>query len=209
VRIGACDVLLLGTIAGFAPDAERVRAAFASHAPDAVGLGVPAEDLPTLRLLAEHPERAAELPELDDAEAHFQGLLARFGPTRVPSPDLEAAHHAATAAGVPVAALDLDDVTHSVSYTKGMKVRHLIRASSRRKKALKSTFPQAADAYALATLWDAALCVGPMRALEREREAHMAARVRELAAGSTSLLAIVPVARLAGVVQALAVPDPS
>jgi hypothetical protein len=207
VRVGACDVLLVGTIAGFAPDAERVRAAFASHAPDLLGLGVPAEDLPTLHLLAEHPERAGELPDLDEAEAHFQGLLGRFGEaSRIPSPDLEAAYQAALAAGVPVEALDLDDVSHSTSYTKGMKVRHLVMASRRRKKALKSSFPKATDAYALAAQWDAALAAGPMRELEHEREAHMAQRIRELAATRRSLLAIVPAARLPGVAQALAPP---
>jgi hypothetical protein len=203
-------VRLLGTVAGFAPDADRVRAAFAQQRPDHLGLGVPAEDLPTLRLLAEQPERRSELPELDDAETHFQGLLARFGESgRIPSPDLEAAYQGAAAAGVPIAALDLDDVSHSASYTKGMKVRHLMRASSRRKKALKSSFPQASDAYHLAALWDAALAVGPMRKLEQEREAHMAARLRELTGESRALLAIVPVSRLAGIVQALGVAAPA
>jgi hypothetical protein len=203
LRVGSCDILLLGTIAGFAPDAERVRAAFAAHRPDRVGLGVPAEDLPTLRLLAAEPHRAAELPDLDEVEAHFQGLLARFGPTRVPSPDLEAAERCAAAAGVPIEALDLDDLAHSASYTQAMKVRHLMRATSRRKKALKNGFADAQDPYDLAARWDAALAVKPMRALEREREAHMAARLRELAGQSRNLLAIVPAARLAGIVQAL------
>lgn len=203
VRVGACDLLLLGTVAGFAPDADRVRAAFASHRPDRLGLGVPLEDLPTLRLLAEHPERRGELPGLHEEEAHFQGLLARFGEARVPSPDLEAAEQCASAAGVPVEALDLDDVAHSTAYTKGMKVRHLIRSSARRKKALKSTFPEALDAYDLAVRWDAALAVGPLWALERNREAHMAARLREMAREGGRLLAVVPVARLAGIIDFL------
>jgi hypothetical protein len=207
LRVGGCDVLLLGTIAGFAPDEERVRAAFAAHHPAVVGLGVPAEDLPTLRLLAEEPARRGELPELDEAEVHFQDLLARFGATRVPSPDLEAAYQAATSAAVPIMALDLDDVSHSVAYTQGMKVRHLVRAAHRRKKALKSSFPQAQDAYELAALWDAALAVGPMRALEGERERYMAARLREVSQGYAAALAIVPVARLAGIVQALQAPQ--
>jgi pheromone shutdown protein TraB len=203
LRLGTCDLLLVGTIAGFGPDGERVQAAFTQHAPDKVALGVPQEDLPTLQVLAAQPERAQELPALDEAESHFQGLLARFGATRIPSPDLEAAFAAAMASGAAVEAIDLDDLTHSSAYTKGMKVRHLLRASSRRKKALKSTFPEATDAHGLAVAWDAALAVGPMRDLEREREAHMAARLRAMAATSARLLAIVPVARLAGIVAQL------
>ncbi|HUR62243.1 MAG TPA: hypothetical protein VM286_07775 [Candidatus Thermoplasmatota archaeon] len=206
VRVGPCEVLLLGTIAGFVPDADRVRAALAGHKPDVLGLGVPADDLPTLRLLAEHPEKSGELPLLDEAEAHFQELLKRYGPTRVPSPDLEAAQQVAAAAGIPLEALDLDDLSHSAAYTKGMKVRHLVLASSRRKKALRSGFPDALGAYDLARRWDAALAVGPMRELEREREREMARRITGLAATSRRMLCIVPVARLAGVVAALASP---
>jgi hypothetical protein len=206
LTLDGCDLLLVGTIAGFLPDAERVRAAFDAHRPDRLGLGVPPEDLPTLRLLAQEPHRDAELQGLDEAEAHFQGLLARFGATRVPSPDLEAAERCAAVAGTPVEALDMDDLAHSAAYTQTMKVRHLIRASSRRKKALKSEFKDAADAYSLAAQWDDALAVGPMRRLEQAREAHMAARLREVAKGSQRLLAVVPVARLAGIVQVLSAP---
>jgi len=202
-RVGGCGLLLLGTVAGFVPEADRVRAAFATHRPELLALGVPPEDLPTLRLLAEHPERAQDLPALDEAEARRQELLRRFGATRVPSPDLEAAFAQAQEAGVPVEALDLDDVAHSAAYTHGMKVRHLVRASSRRKKALKADFAGARSAHELAVAWDEALAVDPMRELERLRERHMAQRLGELAAGRQSLLAIVPVQRLAGVLASL------
>jgi hypothetical protein len=56
LRIGGCDVLLLGTIAGFVPDGARVGAAFATFSPDRVALGIPAEDLEALRVLAAAPE---------------------------------------------------------------------------------------------------------------------------------------------------------
>lgn len=203
LQVGGCALLLLGTIAGFAPDGERVRAAFVEARPDRVALGVPPEDLPILRLLADHPERRGDLPDLDEAEAHFQGLLQRFGATRVPSPDLEAAMGSARAAGVEPQAIDLDDPSHSSAYTQAMKVRHLWRSSARRKKALQADFAQAPDAYALAAAWEEALMVGPLRRLEAAREAHMASRLREVAAGGRSLLAIVPSPRLAGVVKAL------
>lgn len=203
LRLGACDLLLLGTVAGFAPDAERVRAAFAAHRPDRLALGVPPEDLPTLRLLALEPHRAADLPPLHEEEAHLQALLGRFGETRIPSPDLEAAERCAAAANVPVEALDLDDAAHAEAYTKGMKVRHLVRSSGRRKQALKSGFAEATDAYDLAARWDALLAIGPLLRLERMREGHMAARLRALAQESRSLLAVVPAARLPGVAAAL------
>jgi hypothetical protein len=204
LRLGGCDLLVMGTIAGFVPDADRVRAAFAAHRPDRIALGVPPEDLDALRVLAEHPERHAELPGLDEMEARFQQLLGRFGATRVPSPDLEALYALAAAAGIPLESLDLDDLAHSHAYTERMKVRHLIRSSARRKKALKNDFAGAPDAYALAAAWDASLESKPMRQVEALREDHMAMRLRVLAAVSNRLLAVVPVVRLAGVVLRLA-----
>src|SRR5688572_5872617 len=52
LRIGGCDVLLLGTVAGLVPDAARVRQAFDAFMPEVIALGVPPEDLEALRLLA-------------------------------------------------------------------------------------------------------------------------------------------------------------
>lgn len=267
LRIGSCDVLLLGTIAGFVPDAARVQAAFDAHKPDHVALGIPAEDLEPLRVLAAHADPATligrhqeppvdrrrrftdpglgaagldeltrprqnvaaaqkqaaapvagqgagagaasddELPfaGLDAATVRFLELLGRFGPTRIPSPDLATAYAEATAAGVAITAIDLDDQAHAAAYTKGMKVLHLMGANRRERQLLQRDFAQATDAYDLARRWDVAQAgVRPLERLERLREAHMAKGLRSLAASSQRLLAIVPVARLAGVQAALA-----
>jgi len=52
LRIGECDVLLLGNVPGFGPDGERVEQAFHAFLPDCVALGVPPEDVRTLERLA-------------------------------------------------------------------------------------------------------------------------------------------------------------
>lgn len=59
IRIGDCDIQLVGTIAGFVADAERVKVAFETLRPERVALGVPPEDLDTLRTLATHEHPAA------------------------------------------------------------------------------------------------------------------------------------------------------
>ncbi|MES2155254.1 MAG: hypothetical protein V4510_08990 [bacterium] len=248
LRLGQCDVLVVGTIAGFVPDAARIDAAFAAHRPDRVALGIPPEDLATLGTLASAPQpealigahqappsagrrrmsdpgagaagiealsdpRPRTMPRLDAgddrpiagldaASVRLLELLGRFGPTRIPSPDLESAHRLAAAAAVPLVAIDLDDAAHAEAFTRLVKVRHLIRSNSREKKLLAEEFAAAPDAYALAAAWDAQQTrVKPLAAIERLREQHMAVRLRELAGRSARLLAILPATRMAGVAR--------
>ncbi len=203
IRLGDADILLVGTVAGFAPDGERVRRAFAEHGPDAVALGVPPEDVATLKAIAESPA-TADLPEPDDATERLLVLLRRFGETRVPSPDLEAAYAEATSRGVPVEPLDLDDMAHAEAYTSRVKFRHVVRSNSLRRKLLQEPFDDAGDAYALATAWEGYLMrLKPLAEVEAAREEWMARRLREVAAGRRRVLAVVPVARMAGVASRL------
>jgi hypothetical protein len=202
LRVGGCDMLLLGTVAGFVPDGERVQSVFAAFQPDAVALGVPAEDVAALDALAQGGEAALMQP--DDLQVRLLELLARFGATRIPSPDLQAAHTAAKAAGIPLVALDMDDQEHSAAYVQRVKVRHLWRAPVRDKRLLELPFGEAQDAYELAAAWDReANSTKPLRQLEALREEAMAQRLREAASRSRRLLALIPVPRLAGVLARL------
>lgn len=203
IRIGACEVHLLGTIAGFVPEATRVQAAFAVG-PEAVALGVPQEDLPALEALWKDPALQQELVEPDVANEHLLKLLGRFGATRIPSPDLEAAYSLAKEANIPVEALDLDDTEHATTYVERVKVRHLWWAPRREKRLLKENFEECGDAYALAIAWDREVNASkPIRELETLRENRMAARIRELAGKHGRLLAIVPAPRFAGIASRL------
>ena len=200
LRIGGCEVLAVGTIPGFVPDGERVEQAFQAFLPDCVALGVPPEDLTVLEALATADPKP-ELPPLDEATERLLELLSRFGPTAVPSPDLERATALARNAGVPVEALDVDDAGHSQLYTKHVKFRHVVQSNSIKRRLLK-TGVQGADAYALSEAWDAAWTRPKgLRAVEDARERHMAARLREAAAGRARLLAVLPAARMAGILR--------
>lgn len=204
LRLGACDVLLVGTIAGYAPDAARVRAAFESHRPDRVALGIPPEDLEAIRRLATDPAAKAELVEPDLASEHLLRLLERFGPTKVPSPDLETAYDLAAAQPAEVTAIDLPDDAHADVYTKRVKMRHVIRSNRRERKLLVTRFEDARDPYELVEAWDREQThLRPMREIEELREGYMAARLRELSSKSDRLLAIVPAARLEAVADHL------
>jgi hypothetical protein len=200
LRIGGCEVLAVGTVPGFAPDGERVEQAFHAFLPECVALGVPPEDLTVLEALATADPKP-ELPRLDEATERLLELLARFGPTAVPSPDLERATTLARAAGIPVETLDLDDAEHSRLYTRHVKFRHVVQSNSIKRRLLKEGV-DGADAYALSDAWDAAWTRPKgLREVEAAREGHMAERLRELAVGRARVLAVLPAPRMAGVVR--------
>jgi hypothetical protein len=154
MKVGGADVLLLGTVAGFVPDGERVRQAYDAFRPRLVALGVPPEDLVALDALAAADPKP-ELPEPDDTTTRLLGLLEPFGATRIPSPDLEAAHAAARADGVPVEAIDIDDAAHAAVYTKSVRFHHVLQSNAVKSRLLKRGVG-GADAYEVAANWDAA-----------------------------------------------------
>ncbi len=65
LRLGNCEITLLGTITGFVPDAARVTSAIESAKPSLIALGVPPEDLPGIAILAADatPERLIDPAE--------------------------------------------------------------------------------------------------------------------------------------------------
>lgn len=211
LTLEGCDVLVLGTIAGYVPDAQRVNDAVRQHQPQAIALGVPQEDLAALDLLA--GSQVPELAEPDAMTERFLATLSSYGPVRIPSPDLEAAHAAGKSLGVPLVALDLDDEVHAELYTGHVRFHHVLRSNARYKRMLRRGLgKRPADAYAFAQAWDAStLATKSLRFVESEREAAMAKSLREAAAGRQRLLALLPAARHPGVLALLAAarPDPA
>ncbi len=204
VQIGDAKVHLIGTIAGFVPDAERVRLAL-ENGPERICLGIPPEDLEALSALHDQPDRAEELPELDEWTQRLFEHLAPFGETRIPSPELEIAFAHAARHDIPLTALDLDDATHTEAHTHSLKLRHIVRMNTARNRMLKKPF-EAETAHELAVAWDAAEhSVKPLQAIQGLREKHMANQLRTHSHGDT--VAIVPIARLAGVLAQLEVSE--
>lgn len=203
LRVGKTTVHVLGTIPGFVPDGRRVEEAAARHAPACIALGVPPEDIDALDALADDPAIADDLPEPDEWQVRLMELLSPWGQTRIPSPDLAAAHAAARSTGLPLEPLDLDDEAHTDAHTRRLKLRHIVRMNRARNRLLKMTFT-ATDPYGLVRQWDAVDNRGrALAAVQAEREDHMAQRIRELATDHASLLAVVPAARWDGVVRRL------
>jgi hypothetical protein len=206
LTVAGCDLLVLGTVPGFAPDGDRVAQAFAAFLPEAVALGVPPEDLHTLEALAKADPRP-ELPEPDEVTGRLLELLAKFGPTAVPSPDLDRATALAREANVPIVAIDVDDAVHSALYTRHVKFRHVVQSNGVKSRLLKQGV-DGPDAYALAKAWDAAWTKPKgLRLVEEAREQHMARRLTEEAAGRRRLMAVLPAVRMEAVVAQLRAPS--
>lgn len=166
-----------------------------------LGHGAPGLEAVFIDTTEEQEDDDEGFAAIDPVHAHLLALLERFGPTRLPSPDLEAAHAWARAHDAPIHALDLDDETHADVYVKANRLWDVIRHNRHTKRLLANQFTDAADADALAIAFDGQQTRLPsLQVVEEAREAHMAARLAEIDA----TVAIVPLARLAGIVEALA-----
>ncbi len=217
LSVAGHDVLILGTIAGFVPDGERVRQAYDAFHPSVVALGVPPEDLAALDHLASVAGAASppDLPPLDEAQERLLAQLAAFGATRIPSPDLEAAHACAKADGVapgppappgapPPGPVNraCADAEHAALFTRHVKFWHVVQSNAIKSRLLKHGVT-GADVYEVAANWDAAWNKpAGLRHLETDREAHMATQLRDVCRAG-SVLAIVPSTRLAGILRSL------
>lgn len=202
LTVAGHDVLLLGTVAGFVPDADRVRQAFDAFQPKQLALGVPPEDLAALAALATGPA-PQDMAVLDESSEKLLELVGAFGATRIPSPDLEAAQALSVEHDVPLQALDLDDDAHAQVFTTHVKFHHVVQSNVIKGRLLKKGVV-GSDAYAVANAWDAAWTRPKgLRRVEAQREEHMADRIRALAPQG-SMLVILASARLPGVVAALA-----
>ncbi len=230
-------VHLVGSIPGFVPDGQEVQALLERLQPVVVALGIPPEDLPALRVLAESEDPSSLIPapsaatyevgagapglegihnidgpemeeddegfaSLDPLQSRLLGLLERFGDVRLPSPDLEAAFRWATAQGVAVTALDLDDEAHAEVFVRSNRMWDVFRNQRLQPKLLRAEFKDAEDAGSLVRAFDAMQTKIPsLRVVEEARESHMARRLQAEASGPT--VAIVPLARFDGVLSAL------
>lgn len=160
-----------------------------------------------------HPEPLPEIPDdgdagrfagLDAPTAHLLSLLSRFGVTGPVPADLVAAQRSAMAAGIPLAALDLDDAAHTERVTKELGMFGLVGRSRADRALLKQSFSDAASPYDLACRFDATRAATKgLRRVEEAREEEMASQLAALAARNRSIVAVVPVARFAGVVRRL------
>lgn len=200
VRVPDRELHLLGTVRGLVSEAARVEAAFDRLQPDALALGLGPEDLDGLEKLEAGTEYEHEYSESDEVYAHY---LQQFGPVELPPKDLVVALRLARARGIPVVAVDLPEVAYVDAFTKAVSGWQLLRYNRRVRKLARRP-PAAEDALGFHLWWDAQVGRLPgFAALERTREAHMAARLREEPSLRGKVLVVVEAARVEGIARAL------
>lgn len=97
LKLGGCDLHLLGTVAGFGPDAARVEAALAAGPVARIAVGVPPEDLAGLAILADAPApheliapHEKRLTKKQERAVHTGGLAPFSSPMHPTPPEAPA-----------------------------------------------------------------------------------------------------------------------
>ncbi len=198
IRLGEAIVSVFPAVRGLPSEGDAVKEAIDSGKPDIVALSVSAEELEVLRTY-----RGAKLePDTAEDEAYVAGLSAWEEPV-MPPPCFTQAARTATARSIRLEALDLSEDDYADAYTRNVSTMELILQGRLESRLLKKKF-RVATPREFAIAWDAEVnrSAGFIR-LQREREDHIAGRLREMAAPGTRVFAVIEVERVTGVLAAL------
>ncbi len=198
VDLGGVEVVVLPVIRGLASERMRVRAAIEEVRPAAVGLSISPEELSMLRA---HPSGDPEPPGAEE-EAYAAGL-SEFGEVEEPLRGFGEGIDVAGHGGIPVHPLDMDEEALSSAYLAAVSGWEFILSGARASK-MRRWRARADSAEAFVLAWDAQTNQSKgLRDLQRQRERHMAHRIRELARDRGPVLALVELERAKGVVERL------
>src|SRR5213596_2225339 len=198
VQLDHATIHFLPVIRGLPSESATVQQAIQSVRPIAIGLSIGPEELESLRSYQGGPLP----PENFEEEVYVAGLSAWEPPIK-PPPCFSDAIKAADARGVPIEAIDMDEVTYTDNYVDCVSAFEVMFQGRLEKRLTKKRF-RAANPRDFVLEWDAEVNGSPgFRRLQARREAFMAGRLRELAASRPSILAIIEVERAQGVRAAL------
>lgn len=198
VRFGGSLVSVLPVVRGLPSEGESVVAAINAADPDRLAISVSPEELETLRTY-----RGKNIePGTVEEEAYVAGLSAWEEPI-MPPPCFTQAIVAAEARGIRTEAVDMGEVAYTDAYTACVTTIELLQQGRMESRLLNRRFRVSTpEEFALA--WDAEVNRTPGFArLQRQREAFMAVRLREIATEASRVLAVIEVERVKGVLAAL------
>ena len=198
IRLGEATVSVFPAVRGLPSEGDAVKRAIDADKPDIVALSVSEEELDALRTY-----RGVKLePDTTEDEVYMAGLSAWEEPV-MPPPCFTQAARIATARNLRLEAIDLSEEDYADAYTKNVTTMELLLQGRMESRLLKRNF-RVSTPQAFALAWDAEVnrTAGFAR-LQREREGHIAERLRELAQGRSRVLAVIEVERVKGVLAAL------
>jgi len=192
-----CTIYLIGVIHGLEREGERVRAAFYDFRPDCIALGIPAEDIDTIKKFVQDGIEFDMLPE----QKRFFEHLSRYGRTSVPPPDLLASYNISVEENIPLEPLDMNDEEYAEIFTKKVSLISFIRNSRRNKKLVRREF-DAPTAEEFVDEWERRYnSMRQFKAIEKAREENMASCLLSLAGKYRRVLAVIPYQRFDSVVS--------
>ena len=198
VRLGLASVTILSVIRGLPSERSTVATAIRTTKPDVVVLSIGPEELQALRVYHGGPLE----PENFEEEIYVAGLSAWEPPVK-PPPCFTEAVRVAEKQGTRLEAIDMDEVTYTENYVDSVSTLEVIFQGRLERRLAKKRF-DARTPQEFVLAWDAEVNGPPGFArLQAKREAFMAARLRQIAAEGTSVLALIEVERTKGVVAAL------
>ncbi len=198
VRVGGTFVYVLPVVRGLPSEVPAVRNAMDAARPDVVALSISPEEVDALR---QFKGGSAE-PDNFEEEIYIAGLSAWEEPVK-PAPCFTEALRAATGRKARVEGIDMDESTYTDAYTQYVSAMELIlqgRVQARlRRRRFRASTPRD-----FVLEWDQEVnrSVGFAR-LQRERERHMAARLKKISEAAGRVLAVIEVERVKGVLAAL------
>lgn len=174
------EVLLLAPVRGLVSEVGPLLSAIADYAPDAVGVGLSADELAGLVEYFVRSDGDPVVPLTSTETSEVRGL-SRFGEVRVPNPAYVELLRWADGRGLPVAPLDPSDDRTARLFTEHIGYVELVRRTVReRAVSRKPPTPSTADEFALA--WDREVAGGRgSRDFARARDRHLVRTARQLA----------------------------
>ena len=198
VRLGLASVTILPVVRGLPSETSTVADAIRTTDPKVVALSIGPEELQTLRVYDGGPLE----PENFEEEIYVAGLSAWEAPVK-PPPCFTEAVRIADKRGTRLEALDMDEVTYTENYVDSVSGLEVVFQGRLERRLAKKRF-DARTPREFVLAWDAEVNGPPGFArLQARREAFMAARLRQMAADESSVLAVIEVERTRGVLALL------
>jgi len=196
VMIKNCTICMLGVIHGLEREGERVKSAFKRVKPDCIAVGIPKEDVATLKKCIEEETDF----EITPYQEYFFECLSSYGKVSIPPKDLITAYNLSLKEGIPLEPIDMDDEEYANVFTENVSLLSILKSSRRMKKlSKKKFFAQKAEEFV--EEWEKWMHTKSFYVVENAREEKMASRLFLLAGKHKRILALIPYQRFDGVLE--------
>lgn len=199
IPVDGCRVCILPVVNGIVPEADRVREAFGGY--EAYGATMGIEGIQAIKARAQLDDEF-EVSELDLAYAHRMEEITGMQ-VEMPSPAMCALVDLCSDEGMNVIPLDMNDSEFTEMYCDTVKTWDFVKEHRLAKKGMKRRF-RSTTPEEFAFEWDEYVNgVKGYRDVSRNREAHIAAQIREVAKYRGSLLVVAEIERADGIAELL------